>query len=62
MESVTIDLTKPTVEEIENATRVARRLLGFTEKGKGTYASICAAEDLWPCEIVMVDGDAHARR
>ena len=60
MESTIIDLKSSTVEEIEKATQVARRLLGFKEEG--AYAVIFAAEDLWPCEIVTVDNDAHARR
>lgn len=52
----------PTSEEIEQATKVARRLLGIPKQGEGTYSRIWAAEDLWPGEVVNIDSDFHAKR
>jgi len=48
--------------EIQNAERVARRLLGFPKAGEVTYCSIAAAEDLWPCEVVTIDENCMAKR
>ena len=49
-------------EEIEQAIRCAKRLLGTPVAPAGTYMNVHAAEDFAPCEIVTLDADGNAKR